>query len=108
VSDVLRTLPQREAFYFFEDIGKYTGKFASSLAEFCEMIRTVDKRSIAFHFERHDFENWIKQTLRDIQLANAIGSIKKTRSGERLRNKIYKISKKRLEELNSELPQKCN
>jgi alpha-amylase len=105
-TEVLRNLPQNEAFYFFEDIDKYTGKNASSLVEFCEMTKTVDKKSIVFHFKRHDFERWIKGTLRDSKLAKRISNIKKTKSEERLRTQIYKVSKKRLEELNNRLHKK--
>ncbi len=103
---VLRTLPENEAFYFFEDIDRYTGKSASSLAEFCEMTKTVDKKSIIFHFKRHDFERWAKETLRDPKLAKRISNIKKTKSEEKLRTRIYKVSKKRLEELNNSLLKK--
>ncbi|RLI39182.1 hypothetical protein DRO69_14585, partial [Candidatus Bathyarchaeota archaeon] len=88
-TEVLRTLPPNEAFYFFEDIDKYTGKSASSLAEFCDMTKTIDKKSIVFHFKRRDFERWIKETLRDPKLAKRISSIKKIKSGERLRTQIY-------------------
>lgn len=98
---VLRTLPENEAFYFFEDIDRYTGKSASSLAEFCEMTKTVDKKSIIFHFDRQDFVRWAKETLHDPKLAKRINNIKKTKSEERLRTQIYKVSKKRLEELNN-------
>ena len=105
-TEVLRTLPPNEAFYFFEDIDKYTGKSASSLAEFCDMTKTIDKKSIVFHFKRRDFERWIKETLRDPKLAKRISSIKKIKSGERLRTQIYKVSKKRLEELNNRLHKK--
>ena len=102
-TEVLRTLPQNEAFYFFENIDRYTGKSASSLAEFCEMTKAVDKKSIVFHFKRHDFERWIKETLRDKQLAKRISNIKEPKTEERLRTQIYKVSKKRLEELNNKL-----
>jgi len=105
-TEVLRNLPQNEAFYFFEDIDRYTGKSASNLAEFCEMTKTVDKKSIVFHFNRHDFERWAKETLRDPKLAKRISDIKKTKSEERLRTRIYKVSKKRLEELNNRFRKK--
>ena len=104
--EVLRTVPPNEAFYFFENIDRYTGKSASSLAEFCEMAKTVDKKSIVFHFNRHDFERWAKETLRDSKLAKRISNIKKTKSEERLRTRIYKVSKKRLEELNNRFRKK--
>jgi len=98
---VLRNLPENEAFYFFEDIDRYTGKSASSLAEFCEITKTVDKKSIIFHFDRQDFVRWAKETLHDPKLAKRINNIKKTKSEKRLRTQIYKVSKKRLEELNN-------
>lgn len=98
---VLRTLRENEAFYFFEDIDRYTGKSASSLAEFCEVTKTVDNKSIIFHFDRQDFVRWAKETLRDPKLAKRINNIKKTKSEKRLRTQIYKVSKKRLEELNN-------
>ena len=105
-TEVLRSLPQNEAFYFFEDIDRYTGKSASNLAEFCEMTKTVDKKSIVFHFKRQDFERWAKETLGDPKLAKRISDIKKTKSEERLRTRIYKVSKKRLEELNNRFRKK--
>ena len=105
--EALRTVPQNEAFYFFEDIDRYTGKSASNLAEFCKMTKNVDKKSIVFHFKRRDFEKWIKETLRDKQLAKRIRNIKKTKSEERLRTRIYKVSKKRLEELNKKASHAC-
>jgi hypothetical protein len=98
--EVLRTLPPNEAFYFYEDLNKYTGKSASNLAEFCEITKTVDKKSIIYHFDRQDFVRWAKETLHDPKLAKRIRNIKKTKSEERLRTQIYKASKKRLEELN--------
>ena len=105
-AEVLRPLPENEAFYFFEDIDKYTGKSASNLAEFCAMTKTVDKKSILFHSKRHDFERWIKETLRDPTLAKRISGIKAPKSSEELRTLIHKISAKRLGELNKKLHKK--
>ena len=104
--EVLRTLPQNEAFYFFEDIDKYIGKSASNLVEFCEMTKTVNKKSIAFHFNRHDFERWIKEALRDPVLAGRISNITESKSEEKLRAQIHKVSKNRLGELKNRLPKK--
>lgn len=105
-TEVLRTLPQNEAFYFFEDIDMYTGKSASNLVEFCKMTKTVNKKSIAFHFKRHDFERWAKETLRDPVLARRISNMKEPKSEEKLRAQIHKVSKNRLGELNKRLPKK--
>ena len=98
--EVLRPLSENEAFHFFEDVGKYTGKSACNLAEFSAMTKTIDKKSILFHFKRRDFERWITETLRDPMLARRISNIKEPKSEERLRTQIHKLSKKRLEELN--------
>jgi ssRNA-specific RNase YbeY (16S rRNA maturation enzyme) len=65
------------------------------------MTKTVDKKSIIFHFDRQDFVRWAKETLGDPKLAKRINNIKKTKSEERLRTQIYKVSKKRLKELNN-------
>jgi len=105
-ANILRKLPENEAFYFFEEIDRYTGKSASSLAEFCEITKAVDNKSIIFHFDRQDFVRWAEETLHDSKLAKRINNIKKTKSEEKLRTQIYKVSKKRLEELNNRPPKK--
>jgi hypothetical protein len=41
VSKILRTVPMKEAFHFFTDIGQYSGKSAISLVDFSEKLKTV-------------------------------------------------------------------
>ena len=96
-SDILRTLPPDQSFLFFEDVGKYTGKLATNLADFCENMKAVDIASVTFHFERGDYERWIRETLHDAELARRLKRIKKSSSGEELRNKILQTAKKRLD-----------
>jgi hypothetical protein len=98
-SEILRTVPPDQSFLFFEDIGKYTGRLAANLADFCEDIRTIDMKSVAFHFERGDYERWVRETLHDLQLARRFKRISKSNSGEKLRNKILQEVRKRLGEL---------
>ncbi|MBE0511985.1 hypothetical protein IBX38_02930 [Candidatus Bathyarchaeota archaeon] len=98
-SDILRTLPPDQSFLFFEDIGKYTGRLAANLADFCENMKTIDIASVTFHFERGDYERWIRETLHDAELARKLKRIKKSSSGEQLRNKILRSVRKRLNEL---------
>ena len=98
-SEILRTVPPDKAFLFFEDIGKYTGKLATNLADFFEDIKTVHPNSVTFHFKRGDFEKWIQEALHDATLARRVKRIKKSYSGKELRDKISQIVKKRLEEL---------
>ena len=98
-SDILRTVPPDQSFLFFEDIGKYTGRLAANLADFCENMKTIDIASVTFHFERGDYERWIRETLHDAELARKLKRIKKSSSGEQLRNKILRSVRKRLNEL---------
>ena len=109
--EVLRSLPQNEAFHFFVDINDYAGKSATNLVEFCSMIKTVNEQSITFHFERYDFERWTNETLHDPTLARRISKLKKSQSEgelseEKVRTLIYQITKNRLAELKKRLPDK--
>ena len=97
-SEVLRTVPPHQSFLFFEDIGKYTGRRAANLADFCENIKTIDIKSVTFHFERGDYERWIRETLHDAELARKLKRMKKS-TGEELRNKILQTVRRRLHEL---------
>jgi uncharacterized protein (DUF927 family) len=97
-SEVLRTVPPNQSFLFFEDIGKYTGIMAANLAEFCKDVKIIDIKSVKFHFERGDYERWIREVLHDTELARKLKRIKKS-TGEELRNKILQIVRKRLDEL---------
>jgi len=98
-SEILRTLPPDQSFLFFEDIGKYTGKLAASLDDFCRTIKTVDMKSLTFHFRRGDYERWIRESIHDLQLARRLERIKKEKSGEELRKKILQPVQRRLNEL---------
>jgi len=106
VSEILRTVPPDQSFLFFEDIGKYTGILASNLADFCEDIKVIDIKSVAFHFRRGDYERWVRETLHDAELARKLKKIKKSNSGEELRNKILRAVRKRLDELQKTLRKK--
>ena len=105
-SEILRTVPPDQSFLFFEDIGKYTGRLAANLADFCENMKTIDITSVTFHFERGDYKRWIRETLHDAELARKLKRIKKSNSGEELRNKILQAVRKRLDELQKTLRKK--
>ena len=98
VSRVLRELAKNEAFYFFTSIGDYTGEYAISLGYFVRKIKEVDTKSIEFHLNRGDFENWFTQTLEDKELAQETRKLQKQNlSGELLRQKLYPIVSRRHE-----------
>lgn len=98
-SKILRTVLYNNAFYFFTDIGQYSGELAASLADFCKKIKTIDAKSIDFHYKRRDFQKWIRGTIGDVYLANEINKIQISIQGEELRVKICQIVERRLTEL---------
>ena len=97
--EILREVPEFNAFYFFKDEGKYTGNYAVSLIIFYNMLSKIDKESLLFHFRRGDYQNWIKTIIGDNYLANEIKKIDKTVNGNELLERLCKIIEKRLIEL---------
>jgi len=97
---VLRKLPRENAFYFFTSIGNYTGVSASSLEEFIEKIKEINVKSLEFHLYRGDFQKWADETLEDKELAEKIQSLQTLKPvGNTLRDQLYFLASKRLEEL---------
>ena len=99
VSKILRTVPSHEGFHFFKALGDSTGKVATNLTDFVGKLATVDIRSINFHFQRQDFEKWLKDVIGDSELSRKISSIGKETHGEKLRSEIIRIVKGRIDEL---------
>ena len=96
---ILREVPQYNAFYFFNEINKYSGTHARSLIVFFNKLKRIDRVSIDFHFKRRDFENWIRSTVGDTYLANEIAKIKEPINEEELLEQICQIIEKRLKDL---------
>ena len=84
----LRTVPFENGFHFYTDIGKYTGITATSLSEFALKLQIIPKESVVFHFRRHDFQNWIKYTIKDAALAQRINNTKLSQTAEDLRKEL--------------------
>ena len=108
---ILQQVPKEKAFYFYNDIGSYTGKSAASLKEFAENVKVVDVKSLAFHLRRRDFENWITEVLKDEGLAKQVrDELRATNSrGEDLRNRLHSIVAARLEQVrHAPLPAKIS
>jgi len=68
----LTTVSFENGFHFYTAIGNYTGITATNLSEFTTKLELVPMESIAFHFQRKDFENWIRYTIKDAALAERI------------------------------------
>ena len=84
----LRTVPFENGFHFYTDIGKYTGITATSLSELALKLQVIPKESITFHFQRKDFQNWVKYTIRDAALAQKIDNTKQEQNAEDLRKEL--------------------
>jgi len=96
---ILRTVSQNEAFYFFTDIGEYTGEYASNLDNFCNKIKIMELKCMLFHSDRQDFEKWIKETIGDSVLADEISNVQNSVKRDDLGTEIHRIVKQRLSQL---------
>lgn len=74
--DPLRVVPHANGFHFYTTIGDYCGVTAHSLEEFAGALRYVCSDAIAFHFERGDFQKWIREVIGDEELAQTMDDIK--------------------------------
>jgi hypothetical protein len=89
----LRTVPFESGFQFYTAIGNYTGITATNLNEFAAKLQIIPIESITFHFQRKDFQQWIKNTIEDTELAEQMNNIKKELSAEDLRKEILNTLK---------------
>lgn len=91
----LRTVPFESGFRFYTAIGSYTGITATSLNEFAAKLQIIPIESVTFHFQRKDFQHWIKDTIKDTELAEQINRIKQELPAEDLRKEIFSTVKAR-------------
>jgi hypothetical protein len=95
---MLRTLGDREAFYFYEAVGKPTGQSARDLSGFLENVKSVKPESLMFHLHRRDFQNWVEKSLGDSKLAKRLGMVASSKS-EDVRMNICEAVENRIKEL---------
>ena len=96
---ILRPVPYAQDFHFFMPDGHYTGETALSLCSFLRDMGSIDTQSIKFHFDRGDFQKWLRTTVGDEELALTIDKLEKNISEENLREKLTDIVQKRISEL---------
>jgi hypothetical protein len=96
---ILSPVPYEQGFHFFMPDGHYSGETATSLCSFLRDLQHLDMQSIRFHFERCDFQKWLRITIDDEELAQRIDNIEKTAPDESLRNQLSEIVQKRIAEL---------
>lgn len=63
-------------FKFYVDVDKPLGFSANSLADFYRSVKKVASDSLEFHLYRGDFENWLREVLKNEDLAIAVGKLK--------------------------------
>jgi hypothetical protein len=66
----------------------------------------MDNMSVDFHFQRGDFEIWIRRTIGDVILAKQISKIKQELQGEELRANLCQAVEARISELKKLLASK--
>jgi hypothetical protein len=96
--NLLKTMPFENGFHFFTEHGKYTGITATSTVEFAEKLQIIPIQSVMFHFQRQDFQKWLKNTVGDEELAKRIDQIKAWSSDENLRKELFKTVHARIAE----------
>jgi hypothetical protein len=103
ITKILGTVAHEKAFFFYEEIGKPVGDFATSLTDLCGKINTVPSTSLSFHLKRGDFENWTKNAMGDGELSNRIAKARKAKTTWKndaiLRKKLYATVRDRITEL---------
>jgi hypothetical protein len=96
---ILGSVSYDRGFHFFTDVGKYTGETAINLFSFAEELRTVDSKALQFHFQRGDFQRWVRDTLGDSELAKQLDSIDPKTTNDELRKELRRLVQTRFEEL---------
>lgn len=92
----IEPVPKESTFHFYTGVGQPTGFSAESLKDFHEIVKRVAAESLDFHLYRGDFENWVRNALKDEILADELANLKNTAvKGEFLRQEILKAVAKR-------------
>jgi hypothetical protein len=106
-SKILARVPEGKGFNFYLSVDLPTGKYAGGLQDFCERLSEVEPRSVTFHLEREDFQKWLKEIVRDEELATTLSGFKGRGLGaEELQSKLHDAVKLRCDELSAALERK--
>ena len=99
IRKLLSTVPHDRGFNFFTGLDRNTGETAISLETFGQKLEIINDDSVMFHFQRNDFQNWIKTTVGDDALGERINNISRQISVEDLRNELVKTVQTRISQL---------
>lgn len=96
------TLPQSQRFYFCDAAGRGLGTAVASLWEFRAILGTLPINSLRYHLQRGDFERWIRDVLRDNELARRLNRLAhRDLSDTELRRALVAVVGDRYNELDS-------
>jgi len=99
VAEILRNVPDENAFYFYVGEGSPSGLKASSLREFLAQAEIADPASVSFHAGRGDFEKWVRM-LGDPTLAKQLQTVSSQNlSPEELKTKMLRVIRMRVGKL---------
>ena len=99
IDSILSKVPMEKSFRFQTAEGQDTNVTAISLEDFAEKLIQIDVASIDFHYPRGDFQTWVRDVIKDNELADRLCYIKKEDSGDKLKKNILVIIQKRILEL---------
>jgi hypothetical protein len=99
--NILRSVPYSQGFHFFTSVGIYTGETAIDLFAFYEELKVIDNEVVSFHFPRRDFQNWVKNTIGDIELSDRIDKINPNQPLDQLKSALVETVEIRLTELHT-------
>ena len=93
---ILSAVPHDKGFNFFTGLDRNTCETATSLETFAQELESINADSIKFHFQRKDFQNWIKTTVGDDVLVERINHINVQLPVEELRNELVQTVQNRI------------
>ena len=102
VARILATVTYDRAFWFYNGLGKPSGKFAVSLLDFCNKLNVVSLESLVFHLKRRDFQNWISEVIGDVDLASRLDKVQARKNT--LRGTLNAFVSNRIKELQDSWP----
>lgn len=95
-------LPEPKRFYFCDPSGRHVGHTAASLWEFRDALAKAPLDSLQYHLQRGDFESWVREVLRDSELARRLRKIaRRDLQGDMLQEALISVVIDRYEELDS-------
>lgn len=72
---LIAPLPSKKQFYFHTEHGEAAIKPAASLWEFSQILPLLPIDTIRYHLERKDFERWLKDIIKNDELAHQLRKI---------------------------------